>query len=110
MGNFIWTKHVIERNKQRGISENWINQTINNPDDIAQTEDRKNRYKKRFSDQTVTVIVKTNEKGENIILSTWIYPPNLGTKDFRSKQRYEEMKKASLLRKFWLTFLNQIGL
>lgn len=100
----------MERNKQRGISENYINQTLNNPDQSFSSADQTTKYRKRFDYQTVTVIVKQNEHGENLILSSWIDPPNYGTSDYKGKQRYKDMKKASNLKKLWLTFLNQVGL
>lgn len=110
MSKFIWTNHAMERNKQRGISESYINQTLNNPDQSLPFADQTTKYRKRFDYQTVTVIVKQNERGENLILSSWIDPPNYGTSDYKKGQRYKDMKKASNLKKLWFTFLNQIGL
>jgi hypothetical protein len=110
MGNFIWTNHAKDRNKERKISENYINQTLHNPDQRINTQDQKIEYKKRFDHQTVTVIVKQNERGENLILSAWINPPNYGTADYKNNQNYHEMKKASPIKKLWLTLLQQVGI
>lgn len=109
MGKVIWTNHAIERNRERGVSESYINQTINHPDHSFPSGDNKTTYKKRFGHQTVTVIIKLTEKGDYLILSAWIDPPNFGTNDFKKNQRYHQMKKAGPIKKLWITLLNQIG-
>lgn len=105
----IWTNHSIERAKQRGIPQSWIEKTINSPDNSFDKGDKSMECHKKFDNQTVTVIIKENELGQYIILSCWIDPPNYGTADFRKNKNYHDMKKASLLKKFWLTLRGQIG-
>ena len=110
MGNIIWTNHAFEKNKERQITQNWIEQTINNPDDYFEIDGGKIESRKKFGNQTVTVITAKTESGKYLILSAWIDPPSLGTSDFKKKKLRNDMKKASTIKKIWLTFLNQIGL
>lgn len=110
MASIIWTTHARERNSQRLISEDWITKTLNDPDQSLPSDDQTIKHKKRFEHQTVTVITKYTDKGEYLILSSWINPPTTGSIDFKNQQKNNEMKKASNLKKFWLTILHQIGL
>lgn len=109
MAQFIWTNHARERLNDRRVPDNFINQTLSNPDRTF--EDGQNtKLQKKFDHQTVTIITKRNDQGQFLILSCWIDPPFPGTSDYKSKKRYLSMKKASMLKKFWFTFLNQLGL
>jgi len=110
MGSYIWTNHARERNSQRLISEEWITKTLNDPDESIPEDNQTSKYKRRFEHQTVTVITKLTDKGEKLILSSWINPPTVGSIDFKNQQRNRDMKKATNLKKFWLTVLHQIGL
>lgn len=110
MNNFIWTNHALQRLKDRKITESFASNTLESPDESFENTDGTIKLRKKLENQTATAIIKTNDKGDNIILSFWLDPPNPGTRDFKGKQRYKEMKKASFLRKFWLTLLNQVGL
>lgn len=110
MANFIWTNHVIQRLKERKVPQNLIIQVILNPDKTVVNREGAIEYRKKIQNQTVVALVKKNEKGEDVIISGWVDPPNPGTKDFKRKKRYIEMQKASFLKKLWLTFLDQIGL
>jgi len=109
LNNIIWTNHARDRLNKRKIHKDFVIQAIISPDRTKQNNGAI-EYQKRFDNQTVAAIVKENEKGENIILSCWIDPPNPGTKDFKRKARKIKMQKAGILKKLWLTFLDQIGL
>lgn len=107
---FIWTKHVLERIKDRKISQNQIVEALRWSEAVEKTSDGAVKHSRKFGNQTLSVITKKNEKDEDVILSVWIDPPNSGTAGFRQKERYKASKKASFIKKFWLTFLNQVGL
>lgn len=109
MANLIWTKHVIQKLKERKISQDLIIQAIIIPDKTEVNREGAIEYRKKIQNQTVVALVKKNEKGEDVIISGWVDPPNPGTKDFKNKKRYIEMQKASIFKKLWLTFLDQIG-
>jgi len=110
MSEPVWTNHVLERIRDRKISQSQIIETLRWPESTNKSSDGATNSQRKFGNQTVSVISKKNEKNEDIILSVWIDPPNPGTADFKQKGRYNASKKASLLKKFWLTFLNQVGL
>lgn len=110
MSDFIWTNHAKERNKERQITEKWIEQTVNSPDETKALENGKTEYKKRFGNQTVAVVTTKSREGKYLVLSTWINPPNLGTYDFKKNEYLKKIKKAGNLKKLWLTFLHQAGL
>lgn len=109
MSNIIWTKHASERNNERQITQNWIESTINNPDNYSNIEGGKIKSQKRFGQHTVTVITAKADSGKYLVLSSWVNPPISGTADFK-KERYENsIKKSSGLKRFFQTFLNQLG-
>ncbi len=109
MASFIWTNHVVQRLKERKISQALIIQAICDPDETEVNKEGGMTYRKKIQNQTVIAVVKKNERGEDVVISGWVNPPNPGTKDFKNKKRYLELQKASFWKKFWLTFLGQMG-
>lgn len=107
--DIIWTNHALARLNARKIHKDSVIQAIISPDRTKENNGA-TEYQKRFDNQTVAAIVKENEKGESIILSCWVDPPNPGTRDFKRKTRRNQMQNAGVLKKLWLTFLEQIGL
>lgn len=110
MSEIIWTKHAQERNRERQITQNWVEQTVNNPDESKKTEDGKLESKKKFGDSTVTVITTKSSEGKHLILSSWINPPTYGTTNYKNKIYIKKLRRAGSLKKLWLTFIHQIGL
>ena len=110
MDNLVWTKHALERNKERQITISWVEQTVNNPGSFSEIEEGKTKFEKKFGIQTVWVVCTKTDSGKYLVLSSWINPPIIGTKDYKNKQYSKELSKSGLLRKFWLTLLHQIGL
>ncbi len=104
MADVVFTNHVKDRMYERKISENSVYQTVTSSD-----ENFDNKFIKRFGNQTLTAITKRGDRGEYVVLSAWIDPPNPGTSDEKKKGRFVQMKKAGTLKKLWLTFLNQLG-
>lgn len=109
MSHYIWTNHARERLNERRIPQEFIDQALYYPDREIRKEDRTTELQKRIEDKTVAAIIKTNSKGEKIIISCWINPPFPGTKDAKKRTRYLQMQKASFWRKIWLTVLDQLG-
>lgn len=108
--NVIWTNHALQRIKDRKIPQNWVLLSISAFDKEVLNSDGTIEYQKKFEDKTVAAIVKVNERGEGIVVSAWMNPPAIGTKDYKRKQRYYQMQKASPIKKLWLAFLDQMGL
>ena len=106
----IWTKHAIERNRERQVTVSWVESTINSPDQNFSEEDGKIKYTKAFGKQTVSVITAKGSNGEYLVISAWIDPPNPGTADYKREEYEKQIKKAGTIRKFLITFLHQIGI
>lgn len=109
MSQFIWTNHAIQRLKDRRVPDGFADQTLFSPDTIQNQPDGTIKYQKKSGHQTSTAIIKKNDRGENIVVSFWVDPPNFGTQDFKKRQNYLEMKKSSGLRKMWLILKKQLG-
>lgn len=109
-GGVIWTDHALERIKERGIPKEYATEALKNPDSVSPSKEKGVRIRKQIEDKKLTLVVKKNEKSESVVLSIWMDPPMLGTKDYKNKQRYNEYKKGSLGKKIWLTVLKQLGL
>lgn len=88
-GNVIWTNHVLERLKQRGIKQSDAWAVWRRPDS-SRFSSQKGAwvYQRKFGSQMVEVVAKKTHNGEWIILSVW------------SKTVFEEAKKHL---SFWQT-------
>lgn len=106
---YIWTNHARERLRYRHISQYNIDQTLAHPDRTFDKKSGSQEFSKKIDDRTYTVLVKQNDRGENLIISLWVDPPFPGTRDAKKRARYHEMQKASFGRKIWLTILDQMG-
>lgn len=109
MSKIIWTNHALKRINDRKISQNQINQTIFSFNSKLNNKDGSTEFVRRYGSQKVHVIVKENEDRDFIILSCWINPPNINSKDFRNEKFRRNIKNASPLKKMWITFINQLG-
>lgn len=109
MSNIVWTKHAEERNKDRQITYDWVESTINQPDNFSEIEGGKIKCVKDFGKHTVTVIATKTDNGKYLVLSSWINPPVSGTNDYRQKKHNKNLKKSSPLKKILLTLKNQLG-
>jgi hypothetical protein len=109
MPRIIWTNHALKRVNDRKITQNQIIQTVSSPDSQLNSEDGSVEYVKEFGIQKIHAIIKENTKGELILLSCWVNPPNSGTSDFKNEKLQKEIKHSGPLKKMWLTFLNQLG-
>lgn len=106
----IWTKHATLRNKERKISTDWVEKTVNGPDQSFAENEGRTKYTKSFGKQTVSVITAKGDNGEYLILSAWIDPPNPGTYDYKKEKYRHDMRESGRMKKFLLTFLHQIGI
>jgi hypothetical protein len=108
--NYIWTNHAIKRLKERKIPRKLIDQALYHPDKKLYRNASVAEQQKRIKGITFAAIIKENGNGEKIILSCWVNPPFPGTRDYKLRQRFFAMKKATFMKKIWLTLLNKIGL
>lgn len=106
----IWTDHAMDRMKERGIPKDYATEAIKNPDSFQSNNGDGTKSTKKIADRTITLVTKKNERGEKIVVSIWMDPPMIGTKDHKNKLRYKKYKKASVGGKIWMTILKQLGL
>lgn len=109
MSKIIWTKHAEERNRERQITQGWIEATINHPDNFSEIEGGKIKCVKNFGDYTVTVITSKTDSGKYLVLSSWVNPPITGTSDYKKGRYQNHIKKASSAKKLWITLCKQLG-
>lgn len=110
MKKIIWTKHASLRLAERKLDKSSVLETLNYPDTIkVNSNDDTTEFRKKIKKSRVTVIVKTNENNEWVILSAWIDPPLFGTKDYEKRLKYQKFQKASFWGKLWLTAKSQLG-
>lgn len=109
-GGAIWTNHAIDRMRDRGLTQEQAWVAFRNPDSQNDGKNKGSKeFKKKIGESLVTLIANQNEKKEWIVISAWIDPPLPGSSDFKKNQQYKEYKNASFLRKFWISFLRQVG-
>jgi len=108
-GGAIWTDHALERMKERGIPKEYAIDSFKSPD-FSEVNRNGLKLTKKIEDKTITMVSTRNERGESVIVSIWMDPPMVGTKDYKNKQRYNEYRKAGIGKKIWMTILRQIGL
>lgn len=121
INDVVFTNHAIERLQSRGITGDWVWQTVKKPDSSNPGKEKyTTEFKKAFGQHTVTAVSKKNDIGEWVVLSAWIDPPLPGTQDYYKKEQYgkkiskdrqfdKRMEKASFWGKIFLTIRKQIG-
>lgn len=107
----IWTNHVFERLRERGISQEVAGEAFNSPDEKRKGKQEETfEFIKRIDNSTITLIAKQNEKNEWVILSSWIDPPLKETQDYKKREEYRKYQKSSSLSKFLYTIKKQLGI
>ena len=69
--NYKFSKHALERIKERKIKEEWILETLKNPDEIIEesyTEHRYYKVIKDFGDRILKVVLNPQD---NIIITVY---------------------------------------
>lgn len=107
---YIWTAHAIKRLKERKMSQELIVKVLSFPDRKLYKSNRTTEFEKKIDGRTITAIVKKNDHDENIIVSCWINPPFPGTKDFRQRKRYIQIRNTHGFKKLWFILLYKIGI
>jgi len=73
----IFTKHVINRLYNRGISQSDAWQTFQHPDgSVPGKTPGSRKFYKNYGRKKIEIVAKKNEKGEWVILTGWIRYPN----------------------------------
>ena len=74
MGKVIWTDHLFERVRQRGLNPSWVDMAIRFPDEVLEssTTDSK-KHIKTINGYKIVAAVK-NQGNDWIITSAWWNP------------------------------------
>ncbi len=107
---FIWTNHATQRLRERKIPQSYIERTLSQPDKTIHKADGTQELQKRIDGRNFAAIIKPVEDDNMIILSLWANPPFAGTKDFRRKNRYQQMQRAKGFKKFLYAVLYQLDI
>lgn len=68
-----FTKHIINRLYNRGISQSDAWQTFQHPDgSVPGKTPGSRKFYKNFSGKKIEIVAKKNEKGEWVILTGWV--------------------------------------
>jgi hypothetical protein len=65
-------------------------------------------YVKDRQSHTIQLITTKNERGEVIVISTWVDPPFAGSVDVQKQKDWKAYKKASFWGKVWYTLKRQV--
>lgn len=100
MAKVIWTNHLYERIKQRGLDPSWVDTTVRFPDEVQKSSTtNSNKHIKIINGYKIVAAVK-RQGGDWIITSAWwneVYG-NQG-----SKQKYQP--KRSFIEKIIYNFV-----
>lgn len=86
MGKVIWTNHLYDRIKQRGLNPSWVDSVVRFPDEVQQssTTDSK-KHIKIINGYKIVAAVK-RQGGDWIITSAW-WNPVYGNQTSHKHQR-----------------------
>ncbi len=94
MPEIIFTNHLLERSKQRGISEVAIRQTISHPHQVVRSSTTHNpQFIRHYQNQSIHVVVK-KETGKWLVLSTWTRPLE-NDRRLGSRGRFMQTRQSS---------------
>jgi len=86
MGKVIWTTHLKERIRQRGLNPNWVDDAVRFPDEVrSSTTTQSHQHIKVIHGYKVVAAVKRQGR-DWIITSAWWSPAHrssMATKDHR---------------------------
>ncbi|HUS59859.1 MAG TPA: hypothetical protein VMX76_00520 [Nevskiaceae bacterium] len=96
----IFTKHVINRLYNQGISQSDAWQTFQHPDNSLPGKTPGSRkFYKNFGDKRIEIVAKKNEKGEWVILTGWIKYPGSGQPSAASDEPFLQGVVGKLVEK-----------
>lgn len=86
MGKVIWTTHLYERIKQRGLNPSWVDKAVRFPDEVvASSTTGSNKHIKTINGYKIVAAVK-RQGSDWIITSTW-WNPVYGSQQIKTYNR-----------------------
>ena len=96
MGKVIWTNHLSERIKERGLDPRWVDTAIRFPDEIQDSSTTNSRKHIKVINGYKIVAAVKRQGGDWIVTSAW-WNPVYG--------QPKPTKKRSLLERFFYRFV-----
>ena len=98
MGKVIWTNHLYERIRQRGLDPSWVDKAVRFPDEVIRSSTTdSNKHSKVVNGYKITATVK-RQGSDWIITSAW-WNPVYGYQSKSQKKMFLERWIESLLNK-----------
>lgn len=74
-GGVIWTNHILQRMKERGLTQSDVLWVFNHPEKtVAASDPGAYRFYRNHNNLRLEVIAKKNEEGKWIMMSCWSKP------------------------------------
>lgn len=87
MANIIWTTHLKERIKQRGLSPDWVDTAVRFPDEVqASSTTNSKKHIKTINGYKIVAAVK-RQGSDWVITSAW-WNPVYGATGMRKDNRF----------------------
>ena len=86
MGKVIWTKHLSERIKQRGLDPRWVDTAVRFPDEVQDSTTTNSRKHIKIINGYKIVAAVKRQGDDWVITSAW-WNPIYGNKNNKTQQR-----------------------
>lgn len=87
MSRVIWTTHLRERIKQRGLNPDWVDTAVRYPDEVqGSSTTNSNKHIKTINGYKIVAAVK-RQGSDWVITSAW-WNPTYGTATARKDKRF----------------------
>ncbi|MFH1602250.1 MAG: hypothetical protein ABIB61_04830 [Candidatus Shapirobacteria bacterium] len=109
MKKLIWTKHALQRTRDRKIPQQYLTNAFYRPDKVIEGKKKgSKKFIRSYGLHQAVVVASSNDKGEWVAISGWINPPIKGSLDDRKKLFEKNYQKSSFWGKTWLVFKKSI--
>jgi len=103
MKKLFWTKHSLQRIKDRKIPQKYLTNAFYKPDKVINGKKKgTKKFIRLYGIHEAVVIASPNNRGEWVVISGWINPPIEGGLDDRKDSWEKNYQKSSLLGRVWL--------
>ena len=103
MKKLIWTKHSLQRIKDRKIPKKYLTDAFYKPDKILDSRQRgTKKFIRYYGKHEAVVVAGPNDGGEWIVISCWINPPLQDSLDYKKDVWQRKYNSSSVWGKILL--------
>lgn len=103
MKKLIWTKHSLQRIKDRKIPKKYLINAFYKPDKILNNKQKgTKKFIRYYGKHKAVVIAGPNNNGEWTVISCWINPPFKNSLDYKKDARKRKYDFSSFWNKIFL--------